>query len=99
MELTWAHRAIRDLDDIESDIGRDDPGAAERWVERLIALAESLPAAPLRGRMVPQLGRSDIREVFQASYRLIYRVADTRVEVLAVVEGHRRLPTGLEPTD
>lgn len=99
MELTWARRAIRDLDDIESYIGRDDPGAAERWIERLITLAESLPAAPLRGRMVPQFGRGDIREVFQASYRLIYRVTDTRLEVLAVIEGHRRLPTDITPTD
>lgn len=96
MLLTWAHRALDDLSEIEIYIARRNPGAAQTWVERLIALAESLPSAPMRGRMVPQFAPSDIREVFLGSYRLIYRVTQTEVQVLGVVEGHRRLPPDLD---
>jgi plasmid stabilization system protein ParE len=46
---------------------------------------------PLSGRVVPELERDDIREVFLRSYRIIYRVADDNIRILTVFEGHRRL--------
>jgi plasmid stabilization system protein ParE len=49
---------------------------------------------PLGGRVVPEVGRDDVREVFQRSYRIIYRVAGDDIRVLTVFEGHRRLRLG-----
>ena len=40
---------------------------------------------PKIGRVVPELGREDIRE------RIVYRVTARAIEVLAVFEGHRGL--------
>lgn len=74
-------------------IAQDDRDAAERWIARLVERAELAATMPFGGRVVPELGRSDIREVFVRSYRIIYRVASEQVRVLTVFEGHRRLRT------
>jgi hypothetical protein len=42
-------------------------------------------------RIVPEIGRSDVREVFLRTYRIVYRVLDEGIVVLTVVEGHRLL--------
>ncbi|WP_404980581.1 type II toxin-antitoxin system RelE/ParE family toxin [Carboxydichorda subterranea] len=39
--------------------------------------------------MVPELGEPSIRELVVRPYRLVYRVAEQRVEVLAIIHGSR----------
>ena len=41
--------------------------------------------------MVPEFGEASVREVIDGNYRIVYRITDKRVEVLAVREGHRLL--------
>jgi len=43
------------------------------------------------GRVVPELGRSDVREVLFGSYRIMYRVDDCCIWVLTVFHGHKLL--------
>jgi toxin ParE1/3/4 len=43
------------------------------------------------GRIVPEIGREDVREIFLRSYRLVYRVTPKGMVVLTVFEGHRLL--------
>ncbi len=47
----------------------------------------------MRGRVVPEIGDKQIRELIIQSYRLIYRVERSRVAVLAIVHGARDLKT------
>ena len=49
--------------------------------------AESLSDLATRGRVVPELEDSTIREVFVYRYRLIYQVSSDEVRVLAVIPG------------
>lgn len=93
--LRWSRRAERNLEAIAAFIAEDDPGAAEKWIDRLLERAELAAATPLAGRIVPEVGRPDVREVFVRTYRIIYRVESRGVFVLTVAEGHRRLPRGL----
>lgn len=93
--LVWTDRATTDLEEIGQYIALDDPVAAERWVEVLLATAQRAGELPFSGRRVPEIGRDDIREVLSRSYRIIYRILVDRVEVLTVFEGHRRLPDNL----
>lgn len=44
-----------------------------------------------RSRFRPS-GRSDIREVFVRTYRIVYRVREEGILVLTVFEGHRLFP-------
>jgi toxin ParE1/3/4 len=99
LPLVWTDRALNDLEDIGDYIAADDPVAAERWVGELMRAAEQAASAPLSGRRVPELGRDDVREVFKRTYRIVYRVRPDRVDILAVFEGHQRLPGRLKATD
>lgn len=96
MSLRWTQRAADDLVAIGEYIAADDPAAARAWVERLRQRAVRASRAPRAGRVVPELGREDGREVFQRSYRIVYRVVDRGIVVLTVFEGHRLLG-GLDP--
>ncbi len=91
--LVWTRRALADLEAIGDFVARDNPGAAERWVLRLMAVAERAAVVPLAGRRVPEIGRDDVRETFAHSYRIVYRVTAEQVQVLTVFEGHRRFPS------
>ncbi|WP_437665171.1 type II toxin-antitoxin system RelE/ParE family toxin [Sorangium sp. So ce1182] len=91
MPAEWSPEALADLEDICAYIARDNPKAAEAWIEKLISKAEKASAHARAGRVVPEIEDPDIREVFLKSYRIIYRVEPERVVVLTVLEGHRRL--------
>lgn len=72
-------------------ISRDSPQEARAWVEKL---RERAPAAatPQAGRVVPELGRVDVREVLLRTYRIVYAVRAEGIDVLTVFEGHRLFP-------
>lgn len=89
--VAWSARAVRDLEAIGDYIALDSPRAALRLVEGLIVRGDALAEMPLFGRVVPELGRPDTREVLSGNYRLVYRVIDGSVRVLTVFEGHRQL--------
>ncbi|KIG19004.1 Death on curing protein, Doc toxin [Enhygromyxa salina] len=97
--LVWTDRALDDLEEIDAYIAADDPIAAERWVEGLLAAAQRAGELPMSGRQVPELGREDVREIIKRSYRIVYRILEDRAQVLTVFEGHRRLPPGLLDED
>src|SRR5688572_27040959 len=89
--IRWSPRARRDLLEIGRFMGRDDPLAARRWVERLRERARAAAAIPLAGRKTPEFDREDIREVLLLTYRIIYRVRADEIQVLTVLEGRRLL--------
>lgn len=97
LRLRWTKRAVEDLEQIAEYIARDKPRAAERWVEQLIAVAERAAALPSSGRRVPEIARDDVRELRRRSYRVVYLVTATHVDILTVFEGHRLLPSNVIP--
>jgi addiction module RelE/StbE family toxin len=99
LELVWTDRALRDLQAIDAYISADNPGAAARWIGRLLAAGERAARAPLAGRVVPEKGRAEVREVLVRTYRVVYRVCAARIDVLTVFEGHRLFPSDVSPED
>lgn len=89
--VRWTERAATDLVAIGDYIAVDKPTAARAWVERLRERAANVADIPRAGRVVPELGRDDVREVFLRSYRIVYRVGPKGIVVLTVFEGHRVL--------
>lgn len=92
MKLYWTETARQDLLSIRQYISRDNPVAAEQWVDRLRSRSRTVLHAPLSGRMVPEIFREDIREVIEGNYRIVYQVFEDRMVVLTVFEGHRLFP-------
>ncbi len=85
LDIQWSDRAIDDLAAIDDYIAADNPAAAMRWVERLVADVKRAAEMPLAGRVVPEYAdRHDIPEALRRTYRIVYRVRDDAIEVLTM---------------
>jgi len=91
MKLTWTEQAWERLLEIERFVARDDPRAAVRLIDKLIDRGDALAVHPERGRRLPELSASGLRELIVDNYRIVYRLRPEAVEVLTVFEGHRLL--------
>lgn len=87
--ITWAPSAQAALDAALDYIAQDSLGGAQKILHAALALADSLETLSERGRVVPELQNSAIREVFVHSYRLIYEVRESELEVVAFLHGAR----------
>ena len=81
--LVWSPEAVEDIEAIAAYIERDSPHYARVVASRLVETAESIPDFPEIGRVVPEAGDPNLRERFVYSYRLIYRLEQQRILVLA----------------
>jgi plasmid stabilization system protein ParE len=90
-EIRWSLRARADLDELSAFIARDDREAAARWIARIVAAVERVAELPLSGRMVPEFGREDLREVLLKNYRIVYWLGEGGLTVVTVFESHRLL--------
>jgi len=86
--------ALSDLERIVGYIAPHNAGAAERTGNQLLDAAMSLHTFPERGRMVPEFGRPELREIIFRSYRIIYRInsTDHSVEIVRFWHGARGFP-------
>ena len=86
--VVWTRAALECLDEILATIALEaSPKTAERVLGVFDSTAESLSDLANRGRMVPELEQSTIREVFVYRYRLLYQVSSAEVRILAVIPG------------
>ena len=53
--------------------------------------AASLAEFAERGQIVPEVGGPSIRELLFKSYRLVYRISEKRVVIVALIHGARRI--------
>lgn len=96
MIVVWTETALDHLASIRQYIGQTSRIYAEQVVSRILDRGKQIEVFPESGRMVPEVGRPEIREVIEPPYRVIYRVTSQRVEVVAVVHV-RRGDIGLTP--
>lgn len=89
--VRWSRQAVADLEEIAQYIAEDAPGAARHFVRRVREASRSLRRFPGRGRRVPELQPSELRELLLADYRLIYRIDSEAVEIVTLVHGARDL--------
>src|SRR2546425_1368983 len=95
MRLRWTLQAAEDLAAIKDFIGRDSPTYARQVVEQLYEAAGRLVAFPDIGRIVPERGQPNIREILRPPYRVISRREAQLVEILTIHHSSRLLPTDL----
>jgi toxin ParE1/3/4 len=94
--VVWSRQAQDDLDAIRAYIARDSEHYAQLTIDRLVTAPERLLAWPRSGRMVPEVGDKDLRELLVGSYRLVYRIHAEAIGIVTVFHGARefRLPEG-----
>jgi len=84
--------AVEDIEELRDHIAFESPEQAALVVRRLVSAAESLTDLPGRGRVVPEVGDDNIRELIVGPFRLVYRVSDTAVEIVTVLRATRLFP-------
>lgn len=92
--VLWAATARDDLHAIISYIANDSVRAALDVLNKLEQAAARLESMPERGRVVPELatvGVHTYREAIQPPWRIIYRLSEDTVYILAVVDSRRNL--------
>lgn len=88
--MVWTQPALDDVDGIVLFIARDSPHYAALTLSTFFDVADELAMFPHSGRIVPEVGRHDVRERIIGNYRLIYQVNEP-VRVLAVIHASRDL--------
>ena len=91
--IRWSPQAVRDVESIREYIAHDSQRYADLVVGRIIASVERLRAFPQAGRMVPERGDPEIREVIVGPFRVVYRHRLGSVEIATVLRASRLLPT------
>ena len=90
-EVKWTAAAWSDLEATAEYIARDSAHYAAAFVREVRDAARSLSHLAERGRVVPELGEPNIREIFIGNFRLIYRAETDATNILALVHGGRDL--------
>ena len=85
IRVVWTRPAREALGEIRSYVAR-------LVAERIVRDVDRLRDDPLSGRVVPEVARPTLREIVHdgerhGAYRVVYRVADDEVQILAVVQG------------
>lgn len=97
--IVWTESALNDVRHVWGYIARDSVYYADVFTKRVRERAASLDQFAFRGRMVPEFGDPSVREVYVKHYRLIYRVTDDAVQILAFIHGARDLPMAWDERD
>ena len=88
--IIWTEAALQDLAEAAEFIAQDSKFYAKSFVKEARQAARSLKRFAERGRVVPELGAPEIRELFVGRYRLIYKIESTKaVYVVRFIHGAR----------
>jgi toxin ParE1/3/4 len=93
-QVIWTPAAQKDLEAATLFISKENPQAAAKVFRSIRLKAALLYRFPLRGRLIPELAHIPglpFRELVLKPWRLLYRIKEERVEVLAFFDGRRDL--------
>jgi toxin ParE1/3/4 len=94
--VEWSPRAIEDVEAIAAYIAADSTAYARAVVKKILEMTRKLSRFPFSGRVVPEFGEESLREQFAYSYRIIYRVQEEAVTIVAVIHGKQLLELELQ---
>ncbi|MBI1768785.1 MAG: type II toxin-antitoxin system RelE/ParE family toxin [Bacteroidetes bacterium] len=91
VKLIWTDFAIDDLKSIHEYISKDSKVYADRYIEKLISRIDQLEGFPLSGRIVPEFGQENIRELIEGNYRIVYKINQDYIGIVRVQHAARLL--------
>lgn len=92
MKVVWSPLAIERAYEAAAYIADDKPEAALRWLEGLFEVTDPLERFPESGRIVPEIGLPEFREVvYRKACRVVYRLEASRVSILTIRNFAQRL--------
>jgi toxin ParE1/3/4 len=93
MKLIWSPLSIQRVQEISDYIAEDNIGAANKWIDDIFEKVGILKSSPEIGRIVPEIGSPDIRELIFVNYRIIYITSKKQISILTIRHFKQILPT------
>lgn len=87
--ILWSEPALTDLRQIIQHISHEAPATASKLATRLVRATRRLARFPWSGQIVQEFDDPLLREIDEASYRIIYLIRDRVSHVVAVVHASR----------
>ena len=91
-KVKWTRSAFNDLVQAAEYVSADSGWRGARIVRGSLDAARSLARFTDRGRMVPEFSDPAIRELLRGRYRIIYKITERTVTIVAFIHGARNLP-------
>jgi plasmid stabilization system protein ParE len=89
MILFWSTPAIDDLTGVRDYIAQGSQYYAAEFIQRILETVQKLEQFPELGRIIPEIGDPNARELIFQNYRILYRLKPDRIDVAAVIHGRR----------
>ena len=90
--VSFAPSALTDLEEIRSwHADQQVPEVGERLVREIVDAVLRLADFPESGRMAPELGLAQLREIIHPPFRIVYHLDEERVRVVRVWRSERLL--------
>jgi toxin ParE1/3/4 len=87
-QIKWSPRATNNLENICNYIAKDSEYYATIFAKRVFII-NSLVEFPKSGRIVPEYGSENIREKIYENYRIVYRLKEEFIEIVAISHSAR----------
>jgi plasmid stabilization system protein ParE len=92
--VIWSKTAECDLERIIEYIAMDSPSNALQVLNKIKKKSSALYSFPVRGRIIPELQEFSIlqyREIIIDPWRVIYKVIETKVCAVSVIDSRRNV--------
>jgi len=90
--ITFAASAVKDMEAIRTWYADQQvPTVGEKLMGEVIAQVERLADFPESGRVVPEFGIVNLREIIYSPFRIVYRLDKSRVRIVRVWRSERLL--------
>ncbi len=89
--VRWTRHALTQLRHIHDYIAQDSPLYAKRVSDALVRKTLLLDELPRLGKIVPEFDEEHVRELSLYSYRILYEINTSHIDILAVIHKRRDL--------
>ena len=93
--VIWTIPAKHDLKKIYDYIAEDSQYYAKEVTEKIVELTTNLGTFSQKGRIVPELKKETIRELFFYSYRIIYEIYNGNIYIITILNMRKILRPSL----
>jgi toxin ParE1/3/4 len=84
MKVAWSYIALENPIEANKFIASENPEAARKVITDIFEAGNKIKKFPEKGRIVPEIRKKNVREVFCREYRIIYRIESKRIFILTV---------------
>ena len=90
--ISFAASAVEDLEAIRAWYDEQQaPDAGYRLICEIVAKVEKLVDFPESGRIVPEFGIANLREIIHPPFRIVYRMDSNKIRLIRVCRSERLL--------